>query len=71
MGCVSNDGGHKDVGDCRRECSSHCSSVYLLKHVVAKSKVVVVNVNVQQASDEVRVKSEKVGFVVHFRVNYA
>ena len=39
--------------------------------MVAKSKVVVVNVNVQQASDEVRIKSEKVGFVVHIRVYYA
>ena len=42
MGCVSrklcDDGGHKNVGDCRRECSSHCSSLYLLKRVVAKSK---------------------------------
>ena len=61
----------KDVGDCRRECSSHCSSLYLLKHVVAKSKVVVVNVDVQQTSDEVRVKGEEVRFVVHFRVYYA
>ena len=37
--------------------------------VVAKSEVVVVNVDVQQLGDEVRIKSEnKVGFVVHFRV---
>ena len=39
--------------------------------MVAKSKVVVVNVDVQQAGDEVRIKSEEVGFVVHFRVCYA
>ena len=56
----SDNGGHKNIGDCRRECSSHCSSLYLLKHVVAKSEVVVVNVDVQQMIDEVRVKSEKV-----------
>ena len=55
----------------RRECSSHCSSLYLFKHVVAKSEVVVVNVDVQQTSDEVRIKSEKVGFVVHFCMYYA
>ena len=39
--------------------------------MVAKSEVVVVNVDVQQTSDEVRIKSEEVGFVVHFSVYYA
>ena len=39
--------------------------------MVAKSKVIVVNVNVEQAGDEVRIKSEIVGFVVHFCVYYA
>ena len=39
--------------------------------MVAKSKVVVVNVDVQQTSDEVRIKGEEVRFVVHFRVYYA
>ena len=33
--------------------------------MVAKSKVVVVNVDVQQASDEVRIKGEELGFFVH------
>ena len=35
------------------------------------SEVVVINVDVQQTSEEVRVKSEEVRFVVHFRVYYA
>ena len=68
MGCVSRkdlmmEDIYKNVGDCRRECSSHCSSLYLLKRVVAKSKVVVVNVDVQQASDKVRIKGEEWDFL--------
>ena len=39
--------------------------------MVAKSKVVVVNVDVQQTSDEIRIKGEEVRFVMHFRVYYA
>ena len=39
--------------------------------MVAKSKVVVVNVDVQQTSDEVRIKGEEVGFFVHFCMYYA